>query len=85
MLNSLLISYVDGNFETKTLNMMFQEMKVKDKFLIRYNFWIEKSKLQEICNSKSLIFKLNNKEEFVAKSKKWASQSGTIAQSLKNL
>jgi hypothetical protein len=85
LLNVLTVVSENGNYETKSLNMMFQEMKAKDKFLIRYNFWIEKNKLQEICKSKSIIFKLNDKEEFIAGRKKWASQSSTIAQSLQNL
>ncbi len=84
-LTSLKILYTNGVFETKTLTMMFQEMKDKNKFLIRYHFWIDKRKLQEICKSNSMVIKINDKEEFIARQKKWNSQAATIAQSLQNL
>lgn len=83
--NSISIKYDQGTYESQKLELMFQEMKKKDKFVFRYNFFVDKEKMIQISKSKTLSFIINNKEEFYSNTKTWSSQSTTINYSLQNL
>lgn len=83
--SSISVKYDQGIYESQNLELMFQEMKKKEKFVFRYNFFVDKEKMIQISKSKSLSFVINNKEEFYPNTKTWASQSTTLNYSLQNL
>ncbi|MCC6252740.1 MAG: hypothetical protein IT238_09795 [Bacteroidia bacterium] len=73
------------SIEIKEINMMFQEKKGSDKYLIRYNFWVDKKRMEEVSKSSSLELILNNNEGFKASDKKWKRLAEVLNQSLQNM